>query len=201
MSLLFCESMAKHEAILITGAERFSSYKGYGGGFTFTGPYVDPNPVDSKRNRTSVSIVAIDAIPAAWLPGGAFYQFKEDAILREMCKAYCGFSGFTVIGDTAGGRERVPVATGNWGCGAFGGNKKLKTLVQWLAASQSGRKVIYYTFGDQRLSEGQDKLVSCLLEARVTVGQLFKILIDKEFVQKITENEDIFEYVMNKVQK
>jgi hypothetical protein len=28
--------------------------------------------------------------------------------------------------------------TGNWGCGAFGGDPELKFLLQWLAASQAG---------------------------------------------------------------
>lgn len=28
------------------------------------------------------------------------------------------------------------VSTGNWGAGAFGGNLQLKSLLQWLAASQ-----------------------------------------------------------------
>ena len=56
--------MATDESILITGAEQFSTYSGYGGNFTYTGPYTDDNPVDPD-NRCSVSIVAIDAIPAA----------------------------------------------------------------------------------------------------------------------------------------
>lgn len=30
----------------------------------------------------------------------------------------------------------VGVATGNWGCGAFGGDVELKSIIQWLAASQ-----------------------------------------------------------------
>ncbi|KAL2922419.1 Poly(ADP-ribose) glycohydrolase 1 [Bienertia sinuspersici] len=28
------------------------------------------------------------------------------------------------------------IATGNWGCGAFGGDPEVKTVIQWLAASQ-----------------------------------------------------------------
>lgn len=30
----------------------------------------------------------------------------------------------------------VGIATGNWGCGAFGGDPQVKTVIQWLAASQ-----------------------------------------------------------------
>lgn len=32
--------------------------------------------------------------------------------------------------------DDIGIATGNWGCGAFGGDPEVKTIVQWLAASQ-----------------------------------------------------------------
>lgn len=32
--------------------------------------------------------------------------------------------------------NNIGVATGNWGCGAFGGDPELKAIIQWLAASQ-----------------------------------------------------------------
>ena len=46
------------------------------------------------------------------------------------------------------------IATGNWGCGAFGGDPQLKSLIQWIAASVCGAPLLkYYTFGDERMSE------------------------------------------------
>lgn len=32
--------------------------------------------------------------------------------------------------------NNIGVATGNWGCGAFGGDPEVKAIIQWLAASQ-----------------------------------------------------------------
>lgn len=32
--------------------------------------------------------------------------------------------------------NNIGIVTGNWGCGAFGGDPELKTIIQWLAASQ-----------------------------------------------------------------
>jgi len=32
--------------------------------------------------------------------------------------------------------NNIGVATGNWGCGVFGGDPEVKTIIQWLAASQ-----------------------------------------------------------------
>ena len=188
--------MAPYESILITGAETFGTYSGYGGNFTYTGPYTDPNPVD-PANRCSVDIVAMDAIPAGWLPGGAIYQFKPDSIFREICKAYCGFS-FQTCGDTAGGNSCVPVATGNWGCGAFGGNKQLKTVVQWLAATRVGRKVCYCTFRDASFGEKQTKFVEALRDAKVTVGQVIDIIFDPDFVQNVMDC-GTFDYIQSKI--
>lgn len=38
--------------------------------------------------------------------------------------------------------------TGNWGCGVFKGDLKLKFLIQWIAASLAGKKLIYCPYGD-----------------------------------------------------
>ena len=197
VSLLFCEEMDENEAILIRGAEQFSSYAGYGGRFKYVGAYADTNPID-ERNRRCVSIAAIDAIPVSF---GGSLQFNKPDIVRELDKAYCGFS-FTIPGDRthsdASPGELVPVATGNWGCGAFGGNKELKTLIQWMAASKVGRPVQYFAFREKKLSEKQEKVTKLLLEHKVTVGQLYSILTKSQGKLKAG---NVFEYVMNEASK
>ena len=46
------------------------------------------------------------------------------------------------------------VATGNWGCGAYGGDPQLKSMLQWAAASSAGRpEVIYFPFSDKRMEQ------------------------------------------------
>lgn len=50
-----------------------------------------------------------------------------------------------------------PLATGNWGCGVFGGDPQLKAVLQWVAASAAGcPAMVYHTFGDKRVEQ-----VSC----------------------------------------
>jgi len=44
ISLMFCAVMEANEVIFITGAERYSKYKGYGPRFGFDGDYVDNSP-------------------------------------------------------------------------------------------------------------------------------------------------------------
>ena len=46
------------------------------------------------------------------------------------------------------------MGTGNWGCGAFNGNKELKAVIQWIAASIAGvQSVNYYVFGDLEFAD------------------------------------------------
>ena len=47
-----------------------------------------------------------------------------------------------------------PVATGNWGCGAFKGDPQLKSMLQWMAVSASGRpEMKYHPFNEKRLQQ------------------------------------------------
>ncbi|XP_073219894.1 poly(ADP-ribose) glycohydrolase 1-like isoform X2 [Cicer arietinum] len=72
----------------------------------------------------------------------------------------------------------IGVVTGNWGCGAFGGDPEVKTIIQWLAASQAQRPFIaYYTFGLDAL-HNLDKAVCWILSQIWTVGDLWSMLVE-----------------------
>lgn len=58
-------------------------------------------------------------------------------------KAYCGFN--------VGNPDIKRVATGNWGCGAFGGNVKIKFLIQWIACSLAKKEMIYCPYGSKNI--------------------------------------------------
>ncbi|EEF29034.1 poly(ADP-ribose) glycohydrolase 1 [Ricinus communis] len=77
--------------------------------------------------------------------------------------------------------DRVGIATGNWGCGAFGGDPELKAIIQWLAASQASRPfVLYYTFGTEAL-RNLDKVSQWILSHEWTVGDLWNMLEEYSF--------------------
>ena len=59
-------------------------------------------------------------------------QFGEALMLREINKAFCGFSMAI---------QNNVISSGEWGCGVFHGNAYLKTLLQWIAASLAWRDV------------------------------------------------------------
>ena len=111
--------------------------------------------------------MAIDALPF----GSFLEQFRPDKINREMNKAYCGFAR---PGER---RENLSaVATGNWGCGVFGGDGRLKALLQMLAAAEAGRDVAYFTFGDSKLMTDVHELHSFLTQKDIRVGEVYRLL-------------------------
>lgn len=67
------------------------------------------------------------------------------------------------------------VATGNWGCGAFGGDPQLKSLLQLMAAAENARDVLYFTFGDDELRNDIFDMYTLLKNKEVTVGALYKV--------------------------
>lgn len=178
--------MDELESILIAGAEQFSSYSGYGGTFAYAGPHEDKNPADEHKKRC-VSIIAIDATPfmddsfdrVFQEPPHEDVQFQKKSILRELNKAYSGFT-CRIAGDDLSAGKMAPVATGNWGCGAFGGNRQLKCIIQWLAASRAGRAVKYYTFRDKQFSHEQAKIIELCLAGEVTIGKLYELLVSNK---------------------
>ncbi|XP_021855614.2 poly(ADP-ribose) glycohydrolase 1 isoform X1 [Spinacia oleracea] len=75
----------------------------------------------------------------------------------------------------------VGIATGNWGCGAFGGDPQVKTVIQWLAASQALRPfVLYYTFEMEAL-RNLDQVRSWIMSHNWTVGDLWNMLADYSY--------------------
>jgi len=146
VGMLFCEKMLYNEAIFVVGTRQFSRYGGYGSSFRFAGPFTEePVQMPDELGRRGPHIVALDALV---FPGKM--QYEEPLIRRELQKAYVA-----CLGDPAeaAGERRPAFATGNWGCGVFGGDPQIKALIQWLAASVAGRDLAYFPYGDNRVAE------------------------------------------------
>ena len=119
--------MVDEEAIRISGALQYSKTKGFGQDFEFDGDYIIENT--PRNGMPPPCICAIDAIRG----GGP--ALTKGGMLRDMNKARIGFEGANIL------------ATGHWGCGAYGNNHNLMFLKQWLAASEAGvEKILYHDF-------------------------------------------------------
>ncbi|XP_018616737.2 poly(ADP-ribose) glycohydrolase isoform X2 [Scleropages formosus] len=164
---LFTEAMDNNECLVVTGTEQYSKYTGYAESYRWAGNHKDEIPRDDWQ-RKCTEIVAIDALKFK----NFLDQFQPEKINRELNKAYCGFVRPGVRSDNL-----PAVATGNWGCGVFLGDSRLKALLQILVAAEVGRDVAYFTFGDADLMRDVHKMHSFLTERNVTVGTVYRLLM------------------------
>ncbi|EYB96499.1 hypothetical protein Y032_0150g2785 [Ancylostoma ceylanicum] len=167
VSSLLCERMGPREAIHIIGAQRYSSYAGYGRTLACL-PYdgYGSEPRDQFR-RVISNVVAMDA--RNFRQAGTLAQYTPQNINRELNKAYAAF--MTTSDDPR------PVASGNWGCGVFGGDKELKSLIQMLAAAKARRSMIYYTFNDEKFEAAMNKHYGMLIQNNATIGIIYRALM------------------------
>ncbi|XP_033886917.3 poly(ADP-ribose) glycohydrolase-like isoform X2 [Acipenser ruthenus] len=166
VSRLFTEALEQNESLIITGVERFSNYSGYAGSYRWSGNHHDDTARDEWQ-RICTEVVAIDAVKYRRF----LEQFIPEKIRRELNKAFCGFARPGVDS-----RNLSAVATGNWGCGAFGGDTRLKALLQMMAAAEAGRDVAYFTFGDRELMRDVHEMHTFLTQRHITVGDIYILL-------------------------
>ena len=152
VAMLFMEVMDKNDAIGIFNTIQYSNYTGYGYSFEFKESAIPEDYTKIKKHK----IIAIDAIPcySNYNYNNYFQNYskqKEEDIKRDIHKAFVGFNIINL--DTEKDIEKT-IATGNWGCGAFGGNHALKFFQQWVAATYAGiQRLDYYTFGDEEMKQ------------------------------------------------
>ena len=178
VACLVCAPMDHHEAVIVTGTAKFTTYEGYDKNFNCTGlTEIISKIINDDCHSFPVvetdEVLCIDAIPFRSETGK---QYEPVAILRELEKVRIGLSGIS----------STSFATGNWGCGVFGGDPKLKSLIQWIAASVSDKELHYYPFGDVRVADLKN-VVSKL--SSWTVGELLSTLFT-------SSTQNLFEHIL-----
>ncbi|XP_016366104.1 poly(ADP-ribose) glycohydrolase-like [Sinocyclocheilus rhinocerous] len=183
---LFTEKLADNECLKITGPQMYSFTSGYSKTFSWVGPYNDCMKRDNWKRRYR-QIVAIDALDFK----NPKDQYTKENIKRELNKAFVGFHG----------KPETAIATGNWGCGAFNGDPKLKALIQLMAAAVAGRDVAYFTAGNKELAKEIQRMHEILTINKVTVGKLYKLL--KKFCGNYTHESgspiDLYKLIREKI--
>ena len=117
LSMLTCESLRDNEIVIVRGCKRFVEYTGYLHTFRYTGRYIYPtNPIVIQ------DILIMDAVYTR--------HFKRESVIRDMNKAYLTFKTACLSPSS-----EYKIVTGNWGCGAFGGDKTHKFLQQICVAA------------------------------------------------------------------
>uniref|UniRef100_A0A665WU55 poly(ADP-ribose) glycohydrolase n=1 Tax=Echeneis naucrates TaxID=173247 RepID=A0A665WU55_ECHNA len=166
VSRLFTEALDHNECLVITGTQQYSKYTGYAQTYQWGGKHQDTTPSDGWQ-RKCTEIVAIDALQFR----SFLEQFSPERINRELNKAYCGFAR-----PEEPSQNLSAVATGNWGCGVFGGDARLKALLQMLASAEAARDVAYFTFGDSKLMKDVHNMHAFLTQNNIRVGEVYDLL-------------------------
>lgn len=150
-------SMQDDEVVIISGARRFSCYKGYLRTFRYTGPVIE---LESKPP----AIVAIDAIVVK----GYNTQFKESHNMRDLSKCWLGFVDAREHNAGSTSVSQWTVSTGLWGCGAFGGDPVLKFIQQFAAAAAAGTTLVFSCYGNPPLRTRLNRMHALLVGHRVS---------------------------------
>jgi hypothetical protein len=88
---------------------------------------------------------------AALAHGSGAYTAAQ--IRETLTIAYTGFRAAVLEAAALG--KAMELHTGFWGCGAFGGNREVMVLLQWLAASAAGvTQLVMHVMDDAGLALG-----------------------------------------------
>ena len=177
IALLATESLLPHEAVVIRGAPLFARYSGYLHSFRYAGPGIGAGSAAADPTE----IVAIDAIVAH----SVGQQLRASWFQRDLNKAYLGFSGFPSNEPLssplpADGWDPALISTGMWGCGVFMCNPTIKFCQQLMAAAVAGCRLVYSTFGKAETARSHAALFAALVAADASVGQLYRILQERD---------------------
>jgi len=207
VSLFFMQVMDNNDAIGIYNTIQYSKYEGYGDTFKFAGSAIPIDKDKIKKHRIiAIDSYNLNNNNINWQNfdnyknnNFKYYQSytintfnnynntnyynnfnnnyninSRDIIKRDIHKAYVGFN---LINYEKQNEEKT-IATGNWGCGAFGGNHELKFLEQWIAASLIGvKRLDYYTFGSEKMANCM-KFYLKIKEKYRTAINLLEVLVN-----------------------
>jgi hypothetical protein len=131
--------------VLVMGAERritINSAPGAGSGgpsWLYGRAFAGATADAIREATTRIDPPTISNIVAIAAPYGGRGRYQLEQIDVAISTAYSGFRAAVLESRRTGGPDaRVAIHSGFWGCGAFGGNRVMMTLVQLLAADMAG---------------------------------------------------------------
>ena len=181
VAMLFCDTLLNHEAIIIKGARGVALFEGYGMNLKFK----SLNSIKSK-SWNDRCVIAIDAIDFSEHSNTFKIQIEANNLERELKKSIAGFSG--VLKGTS-------IDTGHWGCGAFCGNRYIKSVIQLIASSLTSNDLIYFCHGDNKFYEDFVNFLKKLHDKNVSVKALWKSLNSE-----LVEHENVFNQLIKHVE-
>lgn len=128
--------------------------------------------------------LTVSNILAMAAPDGGFGAYRRGELEDILSTAFTGFSAARQESERiVPGSPRTTIHTGFWGCGAFGGNRTLMTILQSLAADLAGVETVFWAFDTSgvELVEAARRQYEQLRDATSTVSELLGQLQQQGF--------------------
>ena len=169
VAMLVVPTLKDNETLVIQGVRKTARHEGIGRDVKYIGLCTEEQAWSSR------CLIAMDALELdAEETEDPIPELREEVLMRELNKAYCGFAPFR-------GKPFSSIATGHWGCGAFGGHKYAKALIQVMAASESRTTLVFHDIqtgmGNSDFLDQLMSFCSHLSQSKVTVGILISAMI------------------------
>ncbi|KAK6992833.1 poly glycohydrolase isoform [Favolaschia claudopus] len=157
---LLTPPLQPNEVLVLRGCEAVVEMSGYGR----TAELRSIVPPGSRRTMLFMDALELDSYDVAastpdLLPGN---------VDRELTKAYTAFA--------SGDPPYDPIVTGHWGCGAFGGNREIKSVIQWSAAALTGVRLDFVCDKNDSFARAFRRFTSQALSQQWRVERVIGVL-------------------------
>jgi hypothetical protein len=132
----------------------------------------------------------ISNILAMAAPGYGHGVYTPAEILHILTTAYTGFmAAHSETGRSEGPYSRTIIHSGFWGCGAFGGNRILMTILQALAADLAGVELVFHAVDPRGAALAAEALAvyASILETSPEVPGILAALANKKFCWGVSD--------------
>lgn len=83
--------------------------------------------------------------------------------------------------------------------GVFCGDKELKSVIQWIAASVCGRELHYYSFGDDKFTAAFLSFIDFVQQQKIPVSVIFNaLLLVKNASKPPVQTFETLKYLLSK---
>ncbi|WEW61164.1 poly(ADP-ribose) glycohydrolase [Emydomyces testavorans] len=173
--VLLAPTLRDTQALIVQGAEAMAVMEGYGREARLReASSEDPLHAVHPHTWQRRTMLFMDALELdTYDSSKEIPDLLPGHVDRELLKAYAAFSS------EQGKRAYSGIVTGLWGCGAFGGNREIKTVLQWCAASLAGVSLTFICAGDaqREFAERLEGFVQTALTSVWRVGRVRRLLL------------------------
>ncbi len=138
----------------------------------------------------ALSPSTISNILAMAAPPGGYGEYARQELLNILTTAYTGFSAARAESHRlVPGAPRTVIHTGFWGCGAFGGNRRLMTILQSLAGDLAGVEIVFWAFDEPggKLVMDARHWYEKQREGNPSVKSLLDLLVEERFLWGVSD--------------